>query len=131
LSDISKCRGNKCKVKDTCWRYKAPANPHYQSYFNPIVLLGKCNEYWKIEDNPNHCLICNSVNVDKCHIKTKGSGGSNEEFNIIYLCRVHHQEQHKTGIVTFVEKYQQVKDEIEAKGWVIRDLFGRKKLERI
>lgn len=76
------------------------------------------------------CLVCNRDHADRAHVKTRGSGGSDEEWNIMLLCRIHHIEQHKIGIITFIEKYPAVKREIETKGWKVVELFGRKRLER-
>ena len=32
MADISKCHGNNCPIKDTCYRYTAPAHPTYQAF---------------------------------------------------------------------------------------------------
>lgn len=32
MSDISKCGGTGCKIKDRCYRYTAPSNPHWQAW---------------------------------------------------------------------------------------------------
>lgn len=32
MSDISKCEGKGCPLKDTCFRYTVQADPEYQSY---------------------------------------------------------------------------------------------------
>lgn len=76
------------------------------------------------------CLICGHSETDDCHIKTKGSGGSNEPWNIMPLCRTHHVEQHKIGIITFIKKYLEVRKDIESKGWDIINQFGRERLVR-
>lgn len=65
------------------------------------------------------CLVCNSVQVDVAHIKTKGSGGFDEEWNLMPLCRIHHTEQHKIGIVTFAIKYYSVHEHLAENGWSI------------
>jgi hypothetical protein len=77
------------------------------------------------------CIICGKSNADKAHIKTKGSGGPDDDSNIMFLCRIHHVEQHKIGIITFIEKYPSVKKTIEAKGWEIVLINGFKKLRRV
>lgn len=33
-NDISKCRGEGCLFKVTCWRFRCPGNPMWQSYAN-------------------------------------------------------------------------------------------------
>jgi predicted restriction endonuclease len=72
--------------------------------------------------------VCNKENPDKAHIKTRGSGGGDEQENIMPLCRLHHIEQHKIGIITFVEKYLQVRAYLQARDWTIVEVFGRKRL---
>jgi 5-methylcytosine-specific restriction endonuclease McrA len=76
------------------------------------------------------CLVCKKINPDRAHVKTRGSGGGDEEWNIMPLCREHHVEQHKIGIVTFAEKYKAVKAYLEKHGWTIIEDPGRKKLVR-
>lgn len=76
------------------------------------------------------CLVCFSLNPDRAHIKTKGSGGSFDDWNIMLLCRFCHQEQHKIGIITFIEKYDSVKTYVESKGWEIVSINNFKRLIR-
>jgi len=33
-SDITKCEGDGCPIKDGCYRYVTPANPHRQAFFS-------------------------------------------------------------------------------------------------
>jgi len=51
MSDIAKCTGENCKVKETCYRYTATANEFMQSYFfNPPIIKGEkatCEYYWE------------------------------------------------------------------------------------
>lgn len=76
------------------------------------------------------CVICGRIPSDRAHIKTRGSGGKNQEFNLIRLCREHHSEQHNIGFVSFSEKYPVIRMLLKLKGWRITDVFGVKKLER-
>jgi len=76
------------------------------------------------------CMVCGKTNVDRCHIKTKGSGGGDDEQNIILLCREHHVEQHKIGIITFIEKHPDVKTYVEQNGWQIDNVNSFKRLVR-
>lgn len=32
MTDITKCKGEQCSIKDTCYRYTAPSESRYQSY---------------------------------------------------------------------------------------------------
>ena len=50
MSDITKCYGIDCPVRDKCWRYTASAE-RYQSYFteNPSDVINDrftCDVYW-------------------------------------------------------------------------------------
>ena len=47
MSDITKCKGEGCSMKDTCHRFTDPAD-EYQSNFteSPIKEDGKCHMYW-------------------------------------------------------------------------------------
>lgn len=46
MSDISKCDGKDCDRKETCYRYIAKANPHWQSYIKPDPK--NCEHYWLV-----------------------------------------------------------------------------------
>ena len=49
MSDIAKCEGTNCPIKETCYRFKAIPNEYYQSYFMEIPFKdGKCDYYDKI-----------------------------------------------------------------------------------
>jgi len=50
MSDITKCAGKKCKVKNKCHRFTAPANEYWQAYFGGVP--GKdetCDYFWQNE----------------------------------------------------------------------------------
>ena len=48
MTDISKCTGDACDKKDTCYRYLAPDNPYYQSYILAEDTIDKdgCCKYY-------------------------------------------------------------------------------------
>ena len=50
MADITMCRDTECKDKKTCYRYNAPSNQYYQSYFvdSPRTEDG-CKYYWDYE----------------------------------------------------------------------------------
>lgn len=64
----------------------------------------------------NRCEICYTYPVDRAHLVARSVLPKNEEWNPkywIYLCRMHHSEQHTIGIITFCNKYglmKQLKD---------------------
>lgn len=51
MSDITKCPGDNCPLKETCYRFTAIANTFRQFYFikSPIKENKTCDDYW--EDN--------------------------------------------------------------------------------
>lgn len=47
MPDITMCTGEGCKLKETCYRYKAKPD-QYQYYFTkPPVKNGNCEYLWK------------------------------------------------------------------------------------
>lgn len=62
------------------------------------------------------CILCGKPS-DPCHIKSKGSGGPDEEWNLIALCRDHHIQQHKMGWFVFCQRNLRTEHELDQKGW--------------
>lgn len=70
---------------------------------NDYHAVYKCLQYRK-------CCICGKK-ADIAHYEAVGMGRSrnkidHSQFHFMALCRVHHTEQHKIGILTFCKKYQ-------------------------
>lgn len=66
----------------------------------------------------NQCICClNYGEVDQAHIKSKGSGGSTEELNMISLCRKCHTTQHQLGWRIFLEINPRVSRILRTNGW--------------
>ena len=68
------------------------------------------------------CIIGDSTcsrdtKSDPDHIITKGSGGDDVLRNVWPLCRAHHTERHKLGIVTFAYRYNSALEELERRGF--------------
>ncbi len=63
------------------------------------------------------CLVCGKTPCDPAHIKTRGSGGVDEEWNLLSLCRAHHTMQGSMGFYRFSEKFPMVKWALDYKGW--------------
>jgi hypothetical protein len=56
MTDITKCTGEGCPLKETCYRFTAPAEM-YQSYFMaPPVKNGKCEYHWSQNATSNQSL---------------------------------------------------------------------------
>jgi len=50
MTDISKCNGDNCPIKEKCYRFTASAEHLWQSYVSPgeedEVETGKCPLFW-------------------------------------------------------------------------------------
>jgi hypothetical protein len=71
------------------------------------------------------CLICNQRPACGHHIKTKGSGGPDEPWNLVPLCNEHHQEVHRLGAYRFANKYIKFKKYLEIFEWELIELNGK------
>jgi hypothetical protein len=54
VADITKCYGQDCPIKETCYRFTAPVNEHLQGWanFDSIYLESdgaECNNYYPIK----------------------------------------------------------------------------------
>lgn len=52
MVDITKCSGEHCPLKESCYRYFSKANPYWQSYFDIIpydLHTNECEDYWKMD----------------------------------------------------------------------------------
>lgn len=76
------------------------------------------------------CVVCSAQATDMHHIKTRKSGGSDDPWNLMPLCRMHHQETHRIGAASFALKHIQARNYLHGNGWQIVDEFGVKKLRR-
>lgn len=65
----------------------------------------------------SRCVVCNRLGSDPHHIQSRGAGGPDAEFNILYLCRQHHTEVHQIGYRRFCDKHMQVELVLQSKGW--------------
>ena len=77
-----------------------------------------------------NCQACNrwSELRDRAHIKSKGSGGSMDESNLLLLCRMCHREQHAYGWNRFIAEHPGFDLVLAEKGFEICEEFGIKKL---
>ena len=52
MPEISMCTNKDCPSKETCWRFKAPPKPFWQSYCGFVVYddEDKCEHYMEMED---------------------------------------------------------------------------------
>jgi Putative HNHc nuclease len=68
-----------------------------------------------------NCVVCGLAPCDPCHIKSKGSGGHDVMWNLMPLCRTHHTESHKIGILTFSKRYDAVMEWLKNNNWTIEN----------
>ena len=60
------------------------------------------------------------------HIKHKGAGGNDTNYNLMPLCQEHHQEIHQIGLNGFVVKYGTgVAVYLKVKGWEFDEFLQR------
>ena len=47
MSDITKCEGTDCPLKENCFRFTAIGNPIYQSWFSEAPIKdNECEMFW-------------------------------------------------------------------------------------
>ena len=76
----------------------------------------------KYTDPNGYCLICGFLGVDLHHIKSRGSGGKDDDWNIVPLCHPHHQELHQIGTVEFAENNYEFEMFLHSNGWELLEL---------
>ncbi len=48
MTDITKCSGENCPMKESCYRFTAESEGIGQTYFiEPPIKDGKCEHYWE------------------------------------------------------------------------------------
>jgi hypothetical protein len=72
------------------------------------------------------CLACGHPPPSEVHhIKTRGSGGGDEFFNVMPVCRGCHQAWHKMGMQSFIQRHGSVQQYLEALGWELGTVLGK------
>ena len=62
------------------------------------------------------CWVCGRQGADASHIKTRGSGGPDEFWNVVAKCRTHHVEW-GYGSIKFLKKYPNFALRLKLLGW--------------
>lgn len=65
------------------------------------------------------CVICLSRPVDCSHIRSRGAGGPDTEWNCVPKCRRHHVEFHQLGWSAFCRKYPLFEGLLAELGWKV------------
>lgn len=72
------------------------------------------------------CQACGRKSrCDVEHIKTRGSGGPDEQWNIWSACRLCHIEKGSKGVAHMAEKYWRFRFVLLSKGWRIDEFAGK------
>lgn len=69
------------------------------------------------------CTVCRKYS-EKHHIKTRGSGGSDDPENLLDLCRNCHIEVHQIGLSTFVRRHH-LESNMRARGFYLCEVTGK------
>jgi len=63
------------------------------------------------------CVACGEAGTDLHHVKTRGSGGPDEDWNLVRLCRNCHTELHHRGQVRLFKNNLRFESALREKGW--------------
>lgn len=55
MTDITKCSGFKCPIKDKCKRYTASPSSNQSMFVKPPIKKGKCDMFWGSQSE--HILV--------------------------------------------------------------------------
>lgn len=71
------------------------------------------------------CVVCaQPARSEASHIKTRGSGGGDDWFNVTPKCAVHHREWEDSAPRDFCKRYPHFNEYLHRLGWYFTD-FGK------
>jgi hypothetical protein len=73
---------------------------------------------------PPKCIVCGATPTDRDHIRSRGAGGTDDDWNIWHVCRFHHQQKHSMSLTLFVKHYG-LQDVLIKKGWEFDSLIKK------
>lgn len=75
------------------------------------------------------CFLCppgrQRTPTDPCHIRTFGATGIEEWWNMVPMCREHHDGQHRLGWKRFCEAYPKAAALLKELGWEFLEANGK------
>lgn len=51
MPDMTMCNGHGCKLKESCYRYRAFPSDWQQYFVESPIVDGHCDDYWPISKN--------------------------------------------------------------------------------
>lgn len=76
------------------------------------------------------CVATGEVGCDLHHVKTRGSGGLDEPWNLIPVSHAIHMEIHSKGLVWASLKYPGIRTWLLEHGWFLEEQRGKWKHDR-
>lgn len=78
-----------------------------------------------------NCPACGQFKrLDRCHLRSKGAGGTWDGSNVLLMCRSDHILQHSLGWKRFLDKYPHLINILDDKGYELVNEFNIYKLRR-
>jgi len=77
------------------------------------------------------CAVCFGPATEYHHVKTRKSGGTDDEWNLLPVNRKCHILIHAKGIITVSDSRNYLLQWLQRNGWEIKKEFGIRKLRRI
>lgn len=74
------------------------------------------------------CVCCNQAGENKItfhHVKSRGSGGTDDSWNLMPICLTHHNETHSKGNSWMVSQYYGFKKWLLDNGWEYDPMFKK------
>jgi|WetSurMetagenome_2_1015567.scaffolds.fasta_scaffold152344_4 hypothetical protein len=76
------------------------------------------------------CCLCIREATEHHHIKSRGSGGGDHDWNLLDVCRYCHIKIHQYSWVKVIDLYPEIEKVLNDKGWVLETILGHRKLRR-
>ncbi len=65
------------------------------------------------------CCVCRLSPVDAHHLRSRGARGDDLPWNLVPLCRKHHNEVHNLGLIEMCRRHLGFFQALEIRGWFI------------
>lgn len=73
------------------------------------------------------CVVCGKSNqTTGSHLRSKGSGGPDTEWNVVPMCFYCHREWEDGGLQCFLSKHHRFEDYLEELGWEVLKFDGQR-----